>query len=58
MMHKKRNPKFMTIKIHKAEDFIKMRNAGILAAEVLDYITEYVKPEVTTNYLKEFQNSF
>lgn len=48
----------MTIKIHKAEDFIKMRNAGILAAEVLDYITEYVKPEVTTNYLNDLCHDF
>jgi methionyl aminopeptidase len=43
----------MGIIIHKAEDFIKMRKAGKLAAEVLDYITDFVKPNVTTNYLNQ-----
>ena len=30
-----------------------MRKAGKLAAEILDFITEYVKPGVSTNYLNE-----
>jgi methionyl aminopeptidase len=37
--------------IHKEEDFKKMREAGKLAAEVLDYITDYVKPGVATDEL-------
>jgi methionyl aminopeptidase len=41
----------MGITIHRPEEFEKMRKAGKLAAEVLDYITDFVKPNVTTNYL-------
>lgn len=41
----------MAITIHNKEDFAGMRKAGLLAAEVLDYITEFVKPGVTTNEL-------
>jgi methionyl aminopeptidase len=41
----------MSITIHSKEDFEKMRKAGKLAAEVLDYITDFVKPGVTTNEL-------
>ena len=37
--------------IHEEEDFQNMRNAGKLAASVLDYITGYVRPGVTTNEL-------
>lgn len=37
--------------IHKPEDFEGMRKAGRLAAEVLDMITEYVVPGVTTDEL-------
>jgi methionyl aminopeptidase len=37
--------------IHKEEDFKCMRKAGELAALILDYITDYVKPGVTTNEL-------
>src|SRR5690606_24492695 len=43
--------KKMSIKIHNKDDFIKMRAAGKLAAQTLDFITDYVKPGVTTNYL-------
>ena len=40
------------IKIHTAkEDFDGMRKAGRLAAETLDYITPFVKPDVTTEEL-------
>src|SRR3989338_646227 len=41
------------IVIHKQEDFAKMRSAGRLAAEILDFITPYVEIGVTTNYLNE-----
>lgn len=37
--------------IHNAEEFNKMRSAGRLAAEILDFITDYVKAGVTTDYL-------
>lgn len=39
------------ITIHSKEDFEKMRAAGKLAAEILDYVTEFVQPKVTTDYL-------
>lgn len=48
----------MNIKIHKSEDFQKMREAGKLAAKVLDYITDFVKPGVTTDYLNELCHQF
>ena len=37
--------------IHSEEDFKKMRVAGKLAAEILDYVAEFVKPTATTDYL-------
>lgn len=39
------------ITIHRPEDFPPMRLAGKLAAEVLDYITPFVQPGVTTDHL-------
>jgi methionyl aminopeptidase len=41
----------MGIVIKNAEDIVGMRVAGKLAAEVLDYITPFVKPGVTTGEL-------
>lgn len=41
------------ITIHKPEDFVKMRASGKLAAQVLDFITDYVKPGVTTIELND-----
>jgi methionyl aminopeptidase len=43
----------MTITIHKSEDFEKMRIAGKLAGEILDYITPFVEVGVTTDYLND-----
>lgn len=43
----------MQIKIHSKEDFKKMRAAGNLAAKVLDYISNYIKAGITTNYLND-----
>lgn len=40
--------KAANIKIHNKEDFTKMHQAGRLAAEILDFIIEYVTPGVTT----------
>lgn len=48
----------MAITIHRPEDFIKMRRAGRLAAQTLDFITDYVKPEVTTNFLNQLCHDF
>ena len=41
------------INIHSAEEFEGMRKAGKLAAQVLDMITEEIKPGVTTNELND-----
>lgn len=41
----------MTIEIKTSEDIDAMRRAGRLASEVLDYITPFVKPGVTTGEL-------
>lgn len=48
----------MAIKIYKKVDYIGMRAAGTLAAETLDFIAQYVKPEVTTNYLNDLCHKF
>ncbi len=48
----------MTVKIHRSEDFEKMRVSGRLAAEVLDYITDFVDVGVTTNHLNELCHNF
>jgi methionyl aminopeptidase len=48
----------MSVKIHNKDDFAKMRAAGKLAAETLDFITDYIKPEVTTNHLNDLCHEF
>ena len=46
------------IKLHTPEDFEGMRKAGKLAAETLDYITDFVKPGVTTGELDRLCHEF
>jgi methionyl aminopeptidase len=46
------------IKIHAPEDFVGMRKAGRLAAEVLDFITPTVQPGVTTEELDRLCHDF
>lgn len=41
------------ILIHSNEEFTKMRAAGRLAAEILDFIGELIRPGITTNYLNQ-----
>jgi len=48
----------VTVKIHTKEEFEKMRKAGRLAAQTLDYITEFVKAGVTTEKLNELCHDF
>lgn len=43
---------------HGEEGFSAMRKAGKLGAEVLDYITDFVEPGVTTNYLNDLCAKF
>jgi len=46
------------IRVHAPEDFAWMRKAGKLAAEVLDYITPFVQPGVTTGELDRLCHEF
>lgn len=46
------------ITIHNERDFEGMRKAGRLAAQVLDFITPYVKPGVTTLAINDLCHNF
>lgn len=46
------------IKIHNQQDFVKMRAAGALAAQTLDYITPHVRVGVSTNHLDFLCHNF
>jgi methionyl aminopeptidase len=46
------------IQLHGEAGFKGMRKAGLLAAQVLDYITEYVVPGVTTEKLDQLCHDF
>ena len=46
------------IRVHVPEDFVWMRKSGKLAAEVLDYITPFVQPGVTTGELDRLCHEF
>ena len=48
----------MSIKIYNEEDFKGLRIAGRLAAETLDYITDYIKEGVSTLYLNDLCDDF
>jgi methionyl aminopeptidase len=48
----------MAITINNADDIAKMRIAGRLAAEVLDYITPFVVPGVTTEKLDQLCHDY
>ncbi len=48
----------MAVKIHTKEEFKKMEKAGKLAAQTLDYITEFVKPGITTLELNNLCHDF
>ncbi|UXY14121.1 type I methionyl aminopeptidase [Chitiniphilus purpureus] len=48
----------MPITIKTAEDIARMRVAGRLASEVLDYLTPYVKPGVTTAELNRLGHDY
>ena len=43
---------------HSKKDFLKMHKAGKLAAEVLDYINDFIEPDITTNYLNDLCHKF
>lgn len=43
---------------HPKKDFLKMHKAGKLAAEVLDYINDFIEPNITTDYLNNLCHDF
>ncbi|MEE2695221.1 MAG: type I methionyl aminopeptidase [Pseudomonadota bacterium] len=47
-----------SIKLHTKDEFEYMRKAGQLAAECLDYITDFVKPGVSTLELNDICHDF
>ena len=46
------------IDLYDKEAFLKMHEAGKLAADVLDYITSYVKSGVSTGYLNDLCHDY
>ena len=48
----------MTITIKNEKDIKKMRIAGQLASEVLDFITPFVNPEITTEEIDRLCHNF
>ena len=46
------------IKLHTKDEFDFMRRAGQLAAECLDYFTDYVKPGISTLELNDICHNF
>ena len=46
------------IKIHSEEDFRQMRLAGSLAAECLDYITDFISPGISTLEIDKLCHNF
>ncbi len=44
--------------LHGKKDFIKMHAAGMLAAKTLDYINDYINPNVSTGYLDTLCHDF
>ena len=48
----------MSISIKNSEDIKKMRIAGKLASEVLDFITPFIKPNITTDEIDEICHNY
>ena len=46
------------IKIHDEKSFDKMREAGKLAADCLDYITDFIEPGVSTEKINDLCHNF
>ena len=47
-----------SIKLHTKDEFDFMRNAGQLASECLDYLTDFIKPGVSTQELNDICHEF
>ena len=48
----------MSISIKNSKDISKMRVAGKLASEVLDYITQFIKPNITTEEIDKICHDY
>ena len=48
----------MSISIKNSEDIRKMRIAGKLASEVLDFITPFIKADITTDEIDKICHNF
>ncbi len=44
--------------LHNCKDFSSMRKAGQLAADVLDYLTPFVKPKISTGTLNDLAHEY
>ena len=47
-----------SITIHSPSDFESMKKAGQLASDVLDYLTPFVEPKVTTGFLNDLAHEY
>ena len=48
----------MNFKKYSSEDFVKLKKAGQITASALDFLTDKVKPGVTTNHLDKIVSEF
>ena len=48
----------MSLRLYKPEEFEPMRKAGRLAAQVLDMVTEHIRPGITTNQIDQLCHDF
>ena len=53
-----RAPQAMSVSIKTSDDIAKMRVAGRLASEVLDYLTPHVKPGITTGEIDKLAHDY
>ena len=47
-----------SITLHGPSEFESMRRAGQLASDVLDYLTPFVKPKITTGFLDDLAHKY
>ena len=47
-----------TIKLHTKDEFEFMRKAGQLASECLDYVTDFIKPGISTQEINDICHEF
>ena len=50
--------RYENVTLHNPEAFEAMRKAGQLAADVLDYLTPFVKPKISTGTLNDLAHEY